>query len=242
MCFVPGAAWGLLVGDKKRVLAAGGPPARTWGSQAAPHRPPAAVSKPERRDGPPGGSSRAPSSFRHRLSVGDARVKSGPSAAPSGSALRTLPPQEGALTTDARLAGTVPSGGSGQALGAGRGPAKRRNTCGLRVQGPRSHSLGVCRRRRGAGQDRDSAQGSPRPHVPCPAGSAVSRGTGLGRDARRRCSPQGVWGGRGRTALDPPRPCAQPAARRSPGSGWDAGLSPPPRVSVVGAGGPRGSQ
>lgn len=51
MCFVPGAAWGLLVGDKKRVLAAGGPPAhRTHaGGQAAPHRPPAAVRKPKRQ-------------------------------------------------------------------------------------------------------------------------------------------------------------------------------------------------
>lgn len=32
--------------------------------------------------------------------------------------------------------GTVPSGGSDQALGAGRGPGKWRNTCGLRSGGP----------------------------------------------------------------------------------------------------------
>lgn len=56
-------------------------------------------------DSPPGGWSGAPSPFQHHFSVGDTCLKSGPSAAPSASARRTLPPQEGALSADARPAG-----------------------------------------------------------------------------------------------------------------------------------------
>lgn len=70
---------------------------------------------------------------------------------------------------------------------------------------------------RGAGQDRDSMQGSPRPHVPCPAGSAVSRGTGLGQDDRRRSHPrEGSGRGRGRAVANRPQPCARPAAVQGP--------------------------
>lgn len=60
-------------------------------------------------------------------------------------------------------------------------------------------------------------QGSPRPHVPCPAGSAVSRGTGLGRDNRRRSHPRkGSGRGRGRAVANRPQPCARPAAVQGP--------------------------
>lgn len=100
VCFVPGAHGGCWWEARSKFWL----PVGHAGSQATPRRPPAAVSKPKRRDRPPGGSSRAPSPFQHHSSVSGTRLKSGPSAAPSASALRTRPPPEGALTADARPA------------------------------------------------------------------------------------------------------------------------------------------
>lgn len=185
--------------------AGGRPPtARTWGSQAAACRPPAAVNKPERLDGPPGGSSGAPPPLQHHPSVNNTHLKSGPSAAPSASALRTLPPQEGALTANARLAGgqrhqvaltrhrerggVQVSGETRVVCGSGA-PFSRLRSGGLppcwgRSGFPQSVTGRVvgCR----SGQS-DNTQRSSRPHILCSAGSVVSRGTGLGQDDRR-CS------------------------------------------------------
>lgn len=197
--------------------AGGRPPAaHTWGSQAAARRLPATVNKPERLDGPPGGSSGAPPPLQHHPSVNNTHLKSGPSAAPRASALRTLPPQEGALTANARLAGgqrhqvaltrhrerggVQVSGETRVVCGSGgpilpsevRGPPSLLGASGF-PQSVTGRVVG-CR----SGQS-DSAQGSSRPHILRSAGSVVSRGTGLGQGDRRCSSPREVWAR--------PRPC-----------------------------------